>query len=253
MNGHKTLTANFYRKLKIEQKREPVENPQPKPEPIEKPQITINTGSAAVEKSQPEPKPADKPQATVSAGRAAETVFDNRDRKKYKTTLIGGKRWMAENLNYHPRSGKSWCYKNYGSNCDKYGRLYDWNTAMTVCPSGWHLPSRAEWKQLAKTAGDATDYGYSGTAGMALKSTGGWSNKGNGTDEFGFSALPGGYRSGSDGNFLNIGNRSYWWTATEYSSGTAYHRSIYYNHSYMNESNYNFKNDGFSIRCVADN
>ncbi|MGC9331665.1 MAG: FISUMP domain-containing protein [Bacteroidales bacterium] len=54
---------------------------------------------------------------------------------------------MAENLNYYTSSG-SWCYDDKSSNCDKYGRLCDWETAKKVCPDGWHLPSKSEFETL---------------------------------------------------------------------------------------------------------
>jgi len=60
---------------------------------------------------------------------------------------IGTQVWMTKNLNYAPASG-SWCYGNNTDSCAVYGRLYDWNTALTVAPSGWHLPNDAEWQIL---------------------------------------------------------------------------------------------------------
>jgi uncharacterized protein (TIGR02145 family) len=176
-----------------------------------------------------------------------DTLTDGRDGKKYKTTTIGGKTWMAENLNYQTASG-SWCYDDSPDSCAKYGRLYDWATAMTVCPTGWHLPSEEEWRTLVAFAGEYA------TAGKKLKSTSGWNDyngqSGNGTNEFGFSALPGGNRY-TDGSFDNAGNYGYWWTATEYGSGNAYYRDMYCRNDRVGEITYDV-GLGFSLRCRED-
>jgi uncharacterized protein (TIGR02145 family) len=170
------------------------------------------------------------------------TITDVRDGQTYRTVKIGSQTWMAENLNYS--TGSSWCYNSADSNCVKYGRLYDWSTARTACPSGWHLPSNAEWNTLvANTTGGSY-------AGMALKSTIGWYNDGNGTDAYGFSALPGGGRY-SGGNFRNAGDFGFWWTATEYGSGDAYRRSMEYDNGYVYGIN-DDKSYGCSVRCVGD-
>jgi uncharacterized protein (TIGR02145 family) len=107
---------------------------------------------------------------------------------------LGGKKWMKKNLNVE--RADSWCYDNDASNCAKYGRLYTWEAAMTACPSGWHLPSSAEWDALVNAVGSP--------AGTKRKAKSGWNYDGNGTDTYGFSALPGGYRY-SDGYFGNVG------------------------------------------------
>jgi len=154
--------------------------------------------------------------------------------------------WMAENLNYDTLKGTgSWCYNNQDSNCVKYGRLYNWNTAKVACPSGWHLPSRKEWERLLIAAG--------GDEVKKLKATNGWNDNDNGTDDFGFSALPGGHRT-TDGKFYNAGYNGYWWTATEYEydDSRAYLRRMNgmgYDHDYVSEY-HNFKDDGYSVRCV---
>ena len=149
------------------------------------------------------------------------TFLDSRDGKVYKKVTIGGKTWMAENLNYDiPNVTTDVCYKNSADSCAKYGRLYNWNTAMNgassppsnasvvrgICPVGWHIPSDAEWTALWNAVGEQ--------AGEKLKSKSGWNSGGNGTDEFGFSALPGGYRN-SDGSFHNAGDGGYWWISAQ--------------------------------------
>jgi uncharacterized protein (TIGR02145 family) len=177
--------------------------------------------------------------ATAQTG----TLVDSRDGKKYKTVKIGERTWLSENLNYKTESG-SWCYDDDNSNCNKYGRLYDWNTARAVCPKGWHLPSKNGWRELVTMAG-------SKTGAPKLKSKSGWDGSGNGTDDYGFSALPGGRRN-ADGGFRNIGKRGYWWTATGHGSGFAFSRYMYHVKEFV-EEDFNFRNEGFSVRCVSDN
>jgi uncharacterized protein (TIGR02145 family) len=197
---------------------------------------------------------------TSGGGGGSNTLTDGRDGKTYRTVVIGGKRWMAENLNYQPQTGKSWCYENNSSNCNKYGRLYDWNTARGVCPTGWHLPSRQEWDGLGQAVGGVREPDNNGNidwkgAGTKLKSTGGWNDNndgasGNGTDDYGFSALPGGRRH-SNGNFELVGDYGNWWTATELGSGHAYYRGMHYSDDNVFEYNL-VKDFAFYVRCVAD-
>lgn len=157
----------------------------------------------------------------------------------YASVAIEGKKWMSKNLNIE--AGNSWCYENVTDSCKKYGRLYDWATAMTICPSGWRLPDKEDWNSLVATAGGSE-------AGSKLKFTSGWYDNGNGTNEFGFSALPGGYR-GLGNSFYHAGDYGTWWTATEYDKGGAYYRSIDYGYDRVNESSGD-KGLGFSVRCV---
>jgi len=159
--------------------------------------------------------------ATNSAGMGFGSVIsfttqegftDPRDGKVYQTVNIGNQVWMAENIAYAPSSGNYWAYRNQDHYLATYGYLYDWQTALNVCHDGWHLPSHAEWTELVNYI--AAD-GYSGQEGTALKSTSGWYDNGNGTDIYGFTALPGGSRYYSDGTFNNAGYEGYWWTPTE--------------------------------------
>ena len=170
------------------------------------------------------------------------TLTDTRDGQTYKTVVIGEQTWMADNLNYETEN--SYCYDDDPSNCSKYGRLYTWVAATTVCPSGWHLPSTTEWKTLF------TAVGGSSTAGTVLKSTGGWYNDGNGTYAFGFSALPAGLRNGTGGYYYE-GDYAYFWSSTEYYSNYAYSMYLYYGYDFAGLDYYN-KDFGRSVRCVKD-
>ncbi|MDR0518422.1 MAG: hypothetical protein LBH25_15425 [Fibromonadaceae bacterium] len=168
----------------------------------------------------------------------------------YKTVKIGDQTWMAENLNYDANyyyANGSVCYDNSESNCTIYGRLYNWNTALKVCPEGWHLPSDAEWTALTNYI--ESDSGCSDCAGIKLKTNNGWHNNGNGTDDYGFSALPGGYTDGQFHNF--VGYYGFWWSSSENESENnyAYIRFMYYNYSQVSET-HAAKRIWHSVRCV---
>jgi uncharacterized protein (TIGR02145 family) len=172
---------------------------------------------------------------------------------------------MARNLNYNASDSK--CYNDDTANCATYGRLYDWITAMAlpdscvssecfllinakhkgICPSGWHIPSNADWTTL-------TDYvGGLFTAGTKLKATSGWNGGGNGTDSYGFAALPGGYGD-SDGDFDDVGYVGFWWSATEYSANYAYYRDMDYSYEFVDYDISYKGNEGYllSVRCLRD-
>jgi uncharacterized protein (TIGR02145 family) len=165
---------------------------------------------------------------TVKGGGGVSVGFftDSRDKRKYRTVKIGNYVWRAENLNYNAEDGK--CHNNSKSNCKQYGRLYDWNTAMKSCPSGWHLPSEAEWDDLIQAAGGEK------IAGKHLKA-----------NEWG--ALMGGYGH-LDGSFNGVSNSGYWWSAKERNSN-AYFRYINNNNEGLHSDN-SEKGLLYSVRCV---
>lgn len=145
------------------------------------------------------------------------TYTDSRDNQTYSIVTIGDQIWFAENLNY--KTDDSWWYMDDESNGDVYGRLYNWNAAMSACPNGWYLASDKDWKTLemflGMDQGDADGTEFRGSdEGKKLKSTSGWNAGGNGTDEVGFTALPGGERD-RNGFFLYKGGFGAWWTNTE--------------------------------------
>ncbi|MDR2593244.1 MAG: tetratricopeptide repeat protein [Fibromonadaceae bacterium] len=188
---------------------------------------------------------------------------DNRDGKKYKTVVIGTQTWMAENLNYYASGSK--CYNNNLVNCQKYGRLYDWNTAMKVCPIGWHLPSKEEWQILTHFAGGDE------VAGKKLKAKNVWDdyegNSGKGTNDYGFFALPGGFDSSNlsfnsttglyrhsncSGYFSCVGDDGNWWLSSESNSHNAYHILILPEDDGVHYAPNGIKDILFSVRCLQD-
>ena len=155
-----------------------------------------------------------------------------------KEIKIGDQVWMAENLDID--DGGEGIFHRDGQT------YYTWEAAMRVTKNleGWHLPTKAEFETLIKNCGGKV------SAGAALKSAAGWKRDSNGTDAFGFSALPAGYRS-SGGSFNNQGYYAYFWSSSEYSSDYAYsmYLSCSYGTAYLN---YDYKDNGFSVRCLRD-
>jgi uncharacterized protein (TIGR02145 family) len=178
-----------------------------------------------------------------SQANSSNTFTDSRDGKKYRTVTIGDQTWMAENLNYNASSSK--CYNNSESNCKKYGRLYNWYTAIEVCPSGWHLPDKAEWDYLIETAGEEQ-------IANKLKAKSSWKYGGNGQDTYGFTALPSG-TGDSSGNFNGVGFVCDLWSSYEYynNSSHAYNMNINIDNYYVGWG-ISGKDCLLSVRCVRN-
>jgi uncharacterized protein (TIGR02145 family)/uncharacterized repeat protein (TIGR02543 family) len=200
------------------------------------------------------------------------TFTDGRDGQVYKTVVIGGNMWMAQNLNYAGRTSTvGVCYGNSNDSCGKYGRLYTWadvmdaahafDTAMLqaslprqgICPDGWHVPSDAEWTNLTDTTLSST------TAGTVLKSASGWSRGNgtdngwssmNGTDSLGFRVLPVRYFYNS--SYYDDPRRGSFWTASEVNATRAWCR--YFNAGYASVARLSTYSKGieFSLRCVQN-
>ena len=206
----------------------------------------------------------------------------------YATTLIGDQCWFAENLRtQHYANGDSipagltdseWITTTSGATavygegssfclhyspdidaCDEgqslaeYGRLYNWyavDDTRGLCPSGWRVPSDEEWTDLEIYI---TSQSFDGAEGTALKSTYGWFFGGNGTDNFGFSALPGGWRTdiafGDTGRFDNAGFIGHWWSSS-FDGGFALYRNLNFSNPDINWD-YQYPNLGFSVRCLS--
>ncbi len=160
----------------------------------------------------------------------------------YSTKKFNGLTWTTQNLNY-PIPGESWCYKDDSAYCEKYGRLYSWEGAKKACAAlgpGWRLPTDQEWRDLAKRFGGAdNDASDGGKAAYQAMIEGGNS---------GFSARLGGYRY-SDGDFLDLGDDGYYWSATEYDSDHAW-RYLFNRNSGKLSRDWNTKSYGRSCRCV---
>jgi len=191
----------------------------------------------------------------------------------YQTEVIGTQTWFARNLNYNVEGSR--CYgegaevyvqiregthfsgyyttlsdADVQANCEKYGRLYDWNAAKTACPVGWHLPSDAEWTTLVDYVG-----GWD-IAGWKLRSPSYWDYYSDdlvvGADDFGFSALPGGegHIYNSELRFVGSGG-GFWWSGTERGSEYAWVFMTYYHGENM-QRDYRAKSNLNSVRCVKD-
>jgi uncharacterized protein (TIGR02145 family) len=201
------------------------------------------------------------------------------DGNVYNTVTIGTQVWMAENLKatkYNDNTaipnitvnetfaaattGAYSDYDNTPSNSTTYGRLYNWyaidndattktasNGGKNICPTGWHVPTIAEWTTLSTYLGGGT------VAGAKLKETGTthWETPNTGaTNESGFTGLPAGIRSSS--GTWNIGVQTYWWSSSKH-SGSVYNDYTYIQNNYNNLSiSYPSDPMGFSVRCISD-
>jgi len=228
-------------------------------------------------------------ETSLSSESETDSVTDY-DGNEYSTVQIGAQCWMAENLKTtHYADGvkvpwiegndvwwefdvcdKAYCYYNDDpSNGDKYGLLYTWAAVMYglsssndnpsgvqgICPDGWHLPSESEWQELEIYLGmnpaQAASIGLRGSdQGSKLKAISGWSNDGNGTDQSGFNAIPGGSR-GTFGRFYAMGNYAYFWSSTESVKKLIWIRQLYYYGTDVLKYDAS-KTHGYAVRCVKD-
>jgi uncharacterized protein (TIGR02145 family) len=192
----------------------------------------------------------------------------------YKTIVIGTQEWMAENLNtsiyrngdaiptnldnvaWQTTTSGAWAYyNNDASYACPYGKLYNWYAcvdARQLCPTGWHVPTDAEWTVLTNyLGGEVIAGGKMKTTGNLEAATGLWfSPNVEATNSSGFSGASGGYRNDS-GPFYSIGEYGNWWSSTEINSGFAWNRYLYYLSGGAGRSG-NGKHYGFSVRCLRD-
>lgn len=188
-------------------------------------------------------------------GQASETFMDVRDKAIYKFVKIGNQIWMAENLRYN--TGKGSGYYDLGL----YGRFYNWNSAKSACPRGWHLPSDVEWKELERTLGmnenklRSNNYDRnSGDVGKKLKSRSGWRfymQNGNGVDLYGFNALPGGYYQTYNKKYMYYGTGITFWTSSDFDGENAITRELGSHYNGIDRDQF-YKVHGCYVRCVKD-
>lgn len=198
------------------------------------------------------------------------TYTDPRDNHVYKTIKIGNQVWLAENLAYKAATG---CYF-YGGDLEYedyavgiFGRLYNWDAAVAACPPGWHLPTDAEWTELANFLID-NGYGYGGSGddiAKALADTEYWKELVSAPGDInakpgynmltnnssGFSGRAGG-GMGYNGEFGFIGETALWWSATEENNLLSAWQLYYASDTFSCWDDINNKGYGFSVRCIRD-
>lgn len=202
------------------------------------------------------------------------------DGQVYNTVQVGSQCWLKENLNTGTFINSStaqsnngtvekYCYENQTSNCDTYGAIYKWDEAMKyvstngaqgICPSGWHIPTDADWCTLENEvdAGSVScsATGYRGIdAGSNLKEAGTshWRTGSTGTNTSNFTALPGGlYSSFMGGPFFNIQDIAKFWSSTQDNTNKAWSRMLYYSNAGVNRGEASTLNQGYYIRCIKD-
>lgn len=202
--------------------------------------------------------PAPEPSKTTPTD---STFTDTRDGKTYRTVKLGDRIWMAENLNYEIKDSlvsncnenggcdmgfpsnrpQSWCNGNKQENCDKYGRLYNFEAAKVACPPGWSLPAVEEWPERGNG-------GFSAFLDYAVV---GW---GGGKDSYGFSILPAGDYTARSQYFLEPGRFAFFWTSTIDTRNNNCATMIHFGNGSegMVSVCADDENDGHSVRCVKD-
>jgi len=192
------------------------------------------------------------------------TFTDPRDGQIYKIVRIGDRTWFAQNLNYTPdyNEHKYFYYDGNISYCDKYGKLYNWPSANSLCPEGWHLPSQDEWESMFSYLGSPNVFnevtGFCKTdIWKMLKSSSGWPHNGNNSS--GFSALPGGLYYANV--FVGLNTTSCWWSSTKDPKGVIENMYVYSMDDSTTDlwegiirasfpsSNGNY---GIAVRCIKD-
>lgn len=171
------------------------------------------------------------------------------------TVKKGNQLWMAENLNFKTDTGSA-CYSDKIENCEKYGRLYYWKMSLSVCPAGWHLPDTTEWLQLIQLInlkkGPFTKDKNGNWRGIDkyFKNTNGWNTNDNGTNDFGFTALPAGYIN-VDKFSYGMGIYAAWWSSTVGDKDCAWIFDLQGGFGVLTSSK-TLKTHKLSVRCIKN-
>jgi uncharacterized protein (TIGR02145 family) len=151
---------------------------------------------------------------------------------------------VAINLNYENED--SFCFEYEEENCERYGRLYPWESAQLACPDGWHMPSPEEFNTLIDLVGGKA------VAGARLKSMEGWETGAVSTDDYGFTALPAG-RRGYYHDFTDKTLGAYFWSNSRVQNSTAaYNMDLRFDSDSAMVRNNPDAHDGNSVRCIRD-
>lgn len=200
-------------------------------------------------------------QSSFSCG---DILVDKRDQQQYKTILIGTQCWMQENLNVGEMKRdmeqldngviEKTCYDNEGKNCEIYGGLYTWREAMKyskedetgVCPSGWHIPTNEEWRELNEFLGLEM-------SGQKMKVPKDHVPRWDGNNSSNFTAIPSGVAY--EDRFGRLGFWAVYWTSTENGEEYAWSTQLdnfwtMNKYSNLYQGNFFLKTNGFSIRCI---
>lgn len=203
-----------------------------------------SSSSTSGSSSSKTPESSSSVKSSSSKTHDGKTFVDTRDGKTYRMVTIGSQTWFAENVNYKGDDVTSYCHSGKPENCDKYGSLYDWDNAKKACPSGTHLPTIEELRELLHFVGEDS-------SAVVLMADTGWTRDDGylGTDKYGFAMLPGSYKA-SGGYGSSLGWCTNMWTASD-SAGLVYAVYLGWNLPYASIGLYDLAEGwGMAVRCI---
>ena len=203
-----------------------------------------SSSSTSGSSSSKTPESSSSVKSSSSKTHDSKAFVDSRDGKTYRMVTIGSQTWFAENLDYRGGGVTGYCHSGKPENCDKYGSLYDWDNAKKACPSGTHLPTIEELRELLHFVGEDS-------SAVVLMADTGWTRDDGylGTDKYGFAMLPGSYKA-SGGYGSSLGWCTNMWTASD-SAGLVYAVYLGWNLPYASIGLYDLAEGwGMAVRCI---